>query len=114
MKKLAITPAKMAMRMKKKATAAQTTAILSFISRPRAIRIGDLPEISLAFLLFGSTMVSSLVPPSVSGPVVGTDMLIPSSRAATRRGSPGLRPSARSGRRRRLYVTQTAERITDP
>ena len=101
--------------MKKKATAAQMTAILSFISRPRAIRIGDLPEISLAFLLFGSTMeVSSLVPPSVSGPVVGTDMLIPSSRAATRRGSPGLRPSARSGRRRRLYVTQTAERITDP
>ena len=64
------------------------TAILSRRSRPHAIWRGDLPTMAPSPPFFlrlrrpwgasGSTIGSSLSVPSVSGPVVGTDMLSPS------------------------------------
>src|SRR6476661_4637388 len=61
----AMGPAKTAIRKKKKTTAAQTTAILSRRRRPNAICIGDLPVISLARELLGSSGgASSLRGPS--------------------------------------------------
>ena len=48
-------PAKTAQRTKNSTTTAQTTAILSRASRPSAMRMGDLPAISLDWSLLGSS-----------------------------------------------------------